>query len=83
MGIKNITFLGAHVFDELALNLGNLLAGLDERLFEPADFRRYFPVDHLPLDDDMLGAVKDKNLPTTNAGGNGNAAKQFFSLGLR
>jgi len=31
----------------------------------------------------VLGAIQDKNFPATNAGGNGDAAKQFFSLGLR
>ncbi len=80
---KNVAFLGAHVFDDLALHFGNLLAGLDERFFKPADFRRDFLFGQFALGDDMPGAVQDKNFPATNAGGNGNAAKHFFSLGLR
>jgi hypothetical protein len=31
----------------------------------------------------VAGAMQDENFPATNAGRNGNAAKQFFSLCLR
>ncbi len=83
MRFKNIALLGAHVFDDLALHLGNLLAGLDQRFFKPGDLRRDLRVGQFVLGDDVAGAVQDENFPATNAGGNGNAAKQFFSPGLR
>ena len=42
--VENVRLLRAHVFDDLALHFGDLLAGLDERLFKAVDFRRDFRV---------------------------------------
>ena len=42
MRFKNIRFLRAQIFDDLALHLQNLLAGLDERLFKTTGLPGYF-----------------------------------------
>src|ERR1041385_247977 len=44
MGIKDAGFLGAHAFDDLLLDLLDLLARFNDSLFEPVDFFGEFSV---------------------------------------
>ncbi len=83
MRLKNIAFGRAHVRDDATLDFLDLLAGLDKNLFEALGFRRDFRFGQITPGNDVTGAVQDKNFPATNAGGNGDAAKHFFSFGLR
>src|ERR1039458_1269278 len=80
MSVKNVALGRAHVLDDAALHLDELLAGFDERLLETADFPRDFRFRHLTLGDDVAGAMQNKNLPAANAGGNGDAAKHSLSF---
>ena len=60
---------------------GDLLAGLDQGFFKTANLLSDFVVGQFAPGDDVAGAMQDKNFPAANAGGNGDAAKHFFSFG--
>jgi hypothetical protein len=80
MGVSDKTLSGW--IGDAALDLGDLLAGFDERLLKTADFPRNFRFRQVAPRDGVPGAVQDKNLPAGNAGGNGDAAIHLFSLKL-
>ncbi len=80
--VKNVRLRRAHAGGDAALHLGDLLAGLDERLLETADLLDHLAVGQFAPRDDVAGAAEDKNFPAANTGGNGDAAIHFLSLKL-
>jgi len=80
--VEDVRLRRAHAGDDAALHLGDLLAGFYERLLEALDLRHDFRLRQLAPRDGVPGAMQDKHFPATNAGGNGDAAKNFFSFQL-
>ena len=77
--VEDAGVLGAHGLAHLALDLEDLLAGQDQRLFEALDFLRDFRLGNLVPRDVVAGLAQHDNSPRAHPSANGDAAQNLFS----
>jgi hypothetical protein len=80
MGVEDAAFLCAHTGRDLALDVEDLAAGLDEGFFEAIDFLRELRLGDLSSGNRGVGPAEHKDFPTADSRGNGDAAKNEFTL---
>jgi hypothetical protein len=80
VGVKDAAFVGAHAGADLALDIEDLLAGFDERLFQAVDFLRDFRVHEFALGDGGVGAAHDDDSAAANSHGDGDAAENLLTF---
>ncbi len=78
--VKNVRLVGAHRLGDAALDLGDLLAGADERLLEALHLG--LDVGHFAARDDVARLVQDQHLAPAHARRDGDAAIDFFAFDL-
>ena len=83
VGVEDAAFLGAHAFADLALDLQDLVAGLDQGLLQAIDFLGQRGVGQLQLGDGRTGAAQHENLPTAYSGRDRYAPEALLSTLLR
>ena len=65
---------------DLALDLENLVAGLDERFFQAINLLRHLGFGQMAFGDVGAGSAEDQDFATTNSSRDRNAPEGLFSL---
>jgi len=76
--VKDAAFLGAHAFADFALDVEELVPGLDEGLFEAIDFLDGLAIGELAFGDGLTRFANDKDLSAAHPGRDRDAPESLF-----